>query len=117
MPVTDFECQIARGQIGRYLGGGLLSPQAMTGLEEHLAECPGCKALVAERRASLVGRRGGEVPTRAVVSMPVAGENPWVAAVRRRAEALRAASQTLETPRPSATEKTKSTPRYAKTAP
>ncbi len=108
MPVSDFECQIARGQIGRYLDGGVLSPQALTGLEEHLAECPGCKAAVAERRAALLGTLG--VPTHAAVSMPV--ENPLVAALRARAEDEPVASKAeiAATSEPVA----KASPRYAK---
>ena len=101
MPVSDFECQIARGQIDRYLDSGALSSRAMTGLEEHLAECPGCKSLVAERRAALLGSLGG-VPTRAVVSMPV--ENPLIAALRARSE---------PTPHGKADAPTKAAPRYA----
>lgn len=105
MPVSDFECQIARGQIGRYLDGGALSSQALAGLEAHLAECPDCKATVADRRAALLGKLGGAVSTRAVVSMPV--ENPLIAALRAKAEET--AEETLK-PEP----KTKATPRYAK---
>lgn len=104
MPVSSFECQIARGQIGRYLDGGVLSPQAMKGLEEHLAECPDCKALVARRRTELLGQLGGEAPTHAVVAMPK--ENPLVAALRARAEESAPAE-----PRPA------SAPRYADKAP
>lgn len=105
MPVSDFECQIARGQIGRYLDGGALSSQAMSGLEEHLAECPGCRDLVARRRAALVG---DEAPNRAVVSLPV--ENPLVAALRAKAEAK---DEPASEPTPAA----KPRPRYAKPEP
>lgn len=105
MPVTDFECQIARGQIGRYLGGTSLSTEAMRGLEDHLAECPECKALVSDRRAALLGMLGGSIPTQAVVSMPVKEEeNPLVAALRAKQEA----EAPVEKP------KSKSAPRYAK---
>ena len=107
MPVSDFECQIVRSQIGRYLDGGVLSPVALAGLEEHLAECPDCKATVTERRAALLGSLGK--PTHAVVSMPV--ENPLVAAIRARAEAERPESAE---PEPVAT--AKAAPRYAKSA-
>ncbi len=106
MPVSDFECQIARGQIGRYLGGGMLSPEAMIGLEGHLAECGGCKSLVAERRAALLASLGGEAPARAVVEMPV--ENPLIAALRAKA----AADTAPEAPKPAPS--AKPAPRYAK---
>ena len=108
MPVSDFECQIARGQIGRYLDGGALSAGAMTGLEEHLAECPDCKSLVERRRAALLGALGGELPTRAVVSMPV--ENPLVAALRAKA----AEEERNETAPEKKPETAKAAPRYAK---
>lgn len=108
MPVTDFECQIARGQIDRYLQGGMLSPQAMKGLEEHLVECPECKGRVADRRAALLGALGGEVPVRAVVSLPKTEENPLVAALRARA----ATESEVEVNE--AKPKAKTAPRYAK---
>ncbi|GEM_PF-5070364 len=110
MPVSNFECQIARGQIGRYLSGGVLSPQAMRGLEEHLDECPSCKALVAERRAALIDQLDGSAPTHAVVSMPSQApkaaprENPLVAALR-----ARSTSEEDEAPKSRV-----SAPRYAK---
>ena len=111
MPVTEFECQIARGQIGRYLGGGPISAEAMKGLEEHLAECPGCKAVVAERRAALLGQLGGEMPTHAVASVPVAKENPVVAALRKRGEERKESEEKKEAAKPAAG------PRYAKEEP
>lgn len=109
MPVSDFECQIARGQIGRYLDGGVLSPQALASLEEHLAECAGCKAAVAERRAALLDSLNA--PTHAVVSMPV--ENPLVAALRARAEEEQATPKTETASKPATG---KAAPRYAKGA-
>lgn len=109
MPVSDFECQIARGQIVRYLDGGALSSVALTGLEEHLAECPGCQDAVARRRAALLGALGNEAPTRAVVSLPT--ENPLVAALRAKAETEKAG--------PAAALKAEAAvkPRYAKPEP
>ena len=103
MPVSDFECQIARGQIGRYLDGGALSAGMMAGLESHLAECPECKGVVAERRASLLGSLGGATSTHAVVSMPF--ENPLIAALRQKAETAETAP--AETP-------IENKPRYSK---
>ena len=110
MPVSEFECQIARGQIGRYVGGGALSSDAMRGLEEHIAECPGCKALVSERRTALVEMLENGIPTtHAVVALDVKPEtNPLVAA-------LRARSDSFETGRPAP--KPKAAPRYASAKP
>ena len=108
MPVSDFECQIVRGQIGRYLDGGVLSPEALAGLEEHLAECPSCKATVVERRAALLDALAA--PNRAVVSMPV--ENPLVAALRLRT----AREDAPETPSVEKEPSPKAAPRYAKTS-
>lgn len=110
MPVTDFECQIARGQIDRYLGGGLLSPTALSGLEEHLGECAACKSLVAERRATLLGKLNGEAPTHAVVSMPKKeAENPLIAALRAKSEEALLEDE----PKPAEAPKAKTSPRYA----
>ncbi|RYG24519.1 hypothetical protein EON82_10465 [bacterium] len=112
MPVTDFECKIARGQIDRYLGGELLSPVALGGLEEHLAECAECKAIVSERRAALLGKLNGEMPTHAVVSMPKQEkkeENPFIAALRAKAEEVKSPAE----PQPTESPKTKTSPRYA----
>jgi anti-sigma factor RsiW len=110
MPVTDFECQIARGQIDRYLGGGLLSPTALSGLEEHLGECAACKSLVAERRMALLGKLNGEAPTHAVVSMPKKeAENPLIAALRAKSEE----ALLEEEPKQAEAPKAKTSPRYA----
>jgi anti-sigma factor RsiW len=110
MPVTDFECQIARGQIDRYLGGGLLSPTALSGLEEHLGECAACKKLVSERRAALLGKLNGETPTQAVVSMPKKQEeNPLIAALRAKSEEAQPQVDT----KPAEASKAKTSPRYA----
>lgn len=132
MPVTDFECQIARSQIGRYLSGEALSSESMRQLDEHIADCPACKELVAERRAALMSMLGGgagQLPTHAVVSVPVARaknelaktksdatkENPVVAAIRARYEAEAASPSPSQETRPSRTSrraqaKTKQTP-------
>ena len=42
MPLLDVECQLARGQVSRYLEGERLSENAIVQLEEHLNECPNC---------------------------------------------------------------------------
>ena len=53
MQVQNFECQIAKAQIGRYVAGDILSEETMEQLEAHVAKCPDCKQNLAERRAVL----------------------------------------------------------------
>ncbi len=53
MQLQNFECQIAKAQIGRYLAGDALSDEAVHQLEAHVAKCPECKQNLAERRAVL----------------------------------------------------------------
>ncbi|MHB8637069.1 MAG: zf-HC2 domain-containing protein [Fimbriimonadaceae bacterium] len=65
MPVQEFECQIARGQIGRYLNGEQLSAEALRQLGAHVAECSECKIFLDNRKAALQGMLGeGPMPTR-----------------------------------------------------
>ncbi len=66
MPVDSIECQIAKGQIGRYLAGESFSPTGLQQLEEHVAHCTSCKSLLAERRQALMkmlGQDGVETPS------------------------------------------------------
>ena len=53
MLVQNIECQIAQAQIGRFVSGGSLSPEALTQLEGHIGECPECRSFLAERKAAL----------------------------------------------------------------
>ncbi|HVT11899.1 MAG TPA: zf-HC2 domain-containing protein [Fimbriimonadaceae bacterium] len=53
MQVQNFECQIAKAQIGRYVAGDRLSDEALEQLEAHITKCPDCKQSLAERRAAL----------------------------------------------------------------
>ncbi|HWA84474.1 MAG TPA: zf-HC2 domain-containing protein [Fimbriimonadaceae bacterium] len=53
MQVQNFECQIAKAQIGRYVAGDGLSDEALQQLEAHISKCPDCKQSLAERRATL----------------------------------------------------------------
>ncbi len=53
MTVQEFECQIAKSQIGRYLGGEDLSETALGQLEVHLKECLSCRTALTERRQAL----------------------------------------------------------------
>lgn len=58
MPVQEFECQIARGQIGRYLNGEGLSSEALRQLGAHVAECSECKTFLDHRKHALQGMLG-----------------------------------------------------------
>lgn len=91
MSVQNIECQIAKGQIGRYLAGDAFSGEAMTQLEAHIAECPGCQSLVAERRAELLAKLGGSTPTHALVEAPASTE---ATAVGKKATSLADALRT-----------------------
>jgi hypothetical protein len=53
MQLQNFECQIAKAQIGRFLAGDLLGDETVEQLEAHIAKCPDCKQNLAERRAVL----------------------------------------------------------------
>lgn len=74
MPVTNIECQIARGQIGRYLAGDKFSAEAVSQLESHISECPGCKAFLSDRKTALQSMMGGTPSPRAVVEVPLDAE-------------------------------------------
>jgi hypothetical protein len=53
MQLQNFECQIAKAQIGRYLAGDSLGEEAMEQLEAHIGKCADCKQNLAARRAVL----------------------------------------------------------------
>lgn len=53
MQLQNFECQIAKAQIGRYIAGDTLSDEALLQLEHHIKQCETCKQNLAERRAVL----------------------------------------------------------------
>ena len=54
MQLQNFECQIAKAQIGRYIAGDALSDEALTQLEAHVSKCAECRQNLAERRAVLL---------------------------------------------------------------
>lgn len=62
MQLQNIECQIAKGQIGRYLAGDPLSDEAVGQLEAHIAGCDECRAYVAHRKAALQEMLQGESP-------------------------------------------------------
>ena len=53
MSVTDFECAIAKSQIGRYVSGENLAPEIARQLESHINNCSRCKELLQEKKNSL----------------------------------------------------------------
>ena len=53
MSVTDFECAIAKSQIGRYIAGDNLAPEIARQLETHINNCTRCKGLLQEKKSSL----------------------------------------------------------------
>jgi hypothetical protein len=54
MPVTEFECAIAKSQIGRYIAGENLGNEVVRQLETHIGACANCKKLLEEKRKSLM---------------------------------------------------------------
>lgn len=53
MQVKNFECQIARAQITRYLAGEPLTEDMIGQLEAHVAKCADCKQVLNERKMAL----------------------------------------------------------------
>lgn len=53
MQLQNFECQIAKAQIGRFLAGDGLSEETVEQLEAHIAKCRDCKENLAERKIVL----------------------------------------------------------------
>ena len=53
MQAQDFECNIARAQMARYLAGEPFSPEALKDLNEHITKCNGCSEALEERRTKL----------------------------------------------------------------
>lgn len=53
MAVQNVQCQLAEMQIGRYVSGEHLSDEALSQLHRHIARCPSCANVLAERRTAL----------------------------------------------------------------
>jgi hypothetical protein len=68
MPTKNIECQLAQGQIGRYLNGERFSAQAIKQLEAHVAECDECSELVTRRRQALMTMLGEGTARAAVMT-------------------------------------------------
>lgn len=89
MPVQEFECQIARGQIGRYLNGEGLSSEGLRQLGAHVADCAECKSFLDQRKAALQGMLGEAVVVAHEPIKPVVEKSPseaLIAQIRARSE-------------------------------
>ncbi len=67
MQVENFECQIARGQMARYLSGESLAPDVASELKTHIAGCTECAEALESKRAVLQAMLGDK----AVVAISV----------------------------------------------
>ncbi|HMS55846.1 MAG TPA: zf-HC2 domain-containing protein [Fimbriimonadaceae bacterium] len=59
MQAKTLECQLAQAQLGRYLAGEMISPEAEQQLEAHVSECPLCKQEVNLRKQALQAAANG----------------------------------------------------------
>lgn len=75
MPVENIECQIAKGQMSRYLAGDSLSPEMAVELRAHIAECPGCADTLHKKREILQAMLSGS-GGRIAVEAPASRETP-----------------------------------------
>ncbi len=69
MSVTDFECAIAKSQIGRYIAGENMAPEVARQLESHINNCDRCKLLLQERKNSLEAMINDEEDDASVISI------------------------------------------------
>lgn len=77
MTTKNIECQLAIGQISRYLTGGPISPTTLSQLEEHISECTECRQYLIERREALQNMlTTPSVPAYAVAAVPVSDDEP-----------------------------------------
>jgi hypothetical protein len=88
METEKLECKIAQAQMGRYLGGEGLSPEAIDQLEAHVRDCEDCKQALRARRKSLEAilalPASEEFPALEVTHPKVKPAGmPWVDAIRR----------------------------------
>ena len=74
MPVLDIECQLARGQIARYLDGASFPGESLLQLEEHISECEACRSMLMDRRSLLEAKVSKERTVRAVAEVQASQE-------------------------------------------
>lgn len=67
MPTQNIECQLAQGQLNRYLAGDAISEAALVQLEGHVGECETCRLMLVEKRKALENMI---TPQTAVVAAP-----------------------------------------------
>ena len=84
MAVETFECQIARGQINRYLAGESFSRDGMRQLEEHVSTCEFCRAQLSERKQALQKMLGVTSPAPMAAVSPEAFSNEALAAAMKK---------------------------------
>lgn len=51
----NFVCQLVEAQMTRYLAGHALSDEALAQLDQHIASCPECKAVLEVKKAEILG--------------------------------------------------------------
>lgn len=51
----NFVCQLVEAQMTRYLAGHPLSDEALAQLDQHIAACPECKAVLEAKKAEILG--------------------------------------------------------------
>lgn len=105
MPAKDFECQLALGQIGRYLSGDRFGQEALNHLESHIQECEECRSHLIEKRSALQRMLNQDLPTHAVVEIedetPVKPSNPYQSVLDAIAQAQNQYEEpVIETPDP-----------------
>lgn len=97
MPVQNIECQLAQGQINRYLAGDSLSEAALSQLEGHINECLECKAALDAKRStlqSILGQTASAPQTEVPAPAAKSPQKTLIDAIRSRA-----AEQKVETPK------------------
>ena len=94
MAAQTIECQLAQGQIGRYLAGTDMSHEAVSQLELHISECPQCSFFVEAKRAEL--RRKAEANNAAVSVLDEAKHiHPFARNVTPPTEAMESLIETI----------------------
>lgn len=59
----NFVCQLVEAQMTRYLAGHPLSDEALAQLDQHIASCPECKAVLEAKKDAILGVPAAPTPT------------------------------------------------------
>jgi len=70
MPLKNIECQLAQGQLNRYMGGDGLSDSALEQLEGHIRECEDCGIYLDEKKRALQAMIDPQVPSTSAPAKP-----------------------------------------------